>query len=148
MRRSARPLAAALAVLASCQSALAEESTRDKFLENHSCIDCKMDEVDLSGDSYVMVDLTRAYLNNVDFTDSGLLIAIFDDARIERTSFRNASLRGASFANARFRDVDFEGADLAGARFKGAHIDESAFEKARTCNTLLPDGATLMSNNC
>ena len=108
-----------------------------------SPLDCQRVDIvdsDLSGRSMFGANFRAATLTDVNFSKSGLVVALFDRAKLDSVTFDGANLRGASFTGAEFDGVSFLGADLSGARFDDARLDAALLGSALTCNTTMPNG--------
>ncbi len=76
---------------------------------------------DLNGNEFIKLDL-----RDVDFGESDLRAAIFNNSLLQGSDFQGADLEDAvAFA------CDFEGADLRNANFKQSLLMESNFENVR-----------------
>lgn len=104
--------------------------------------------------------LRQANLANANFEGANLSQADFrcgggTCTYLFNTSFKNANLRGADFQRVGFTpegevglpQVDFTEADLREANFEGASLKGALLDKAKLCETRMPDG-TISNRDC
>jgi len=116
------------------------------------CPGAKLRGLDVSGMSFLRVDLTnadlhKANLNGSRFRDSNFSNANLRDASafdtyFQKTNFidadlRNANLRSADFRRADLSDADLRGADLSKADLRGADLTSADFRGADLRGALL-----------
>jgi uncharacterized protein YjbI with pentapeptide repeats/beta-lactamase regulating signal transducer with metallopeptidase domain len=80
---------------------------------------------DLRGRSYNGVDLSKADLENTDFSSGRFSGVDFSKANLRGARFRDARLTGCDFSGANLTGTDFTGAMLSGCRFTGASMTSS-----------------------
>ncbi|APE45373.1 hypothetical protein BOO69_08380 [Sulfitobacter alexandrii] len=116
-----------------------EQGDPDQLRMLGQCKGCLFEEIDLSERRMTGIDVRETTFRNVDFTNAGLGISIFDNAVLENVSFNGADLSGASFSDAQLTNVTFEGADLRAAVFEGVRLVGTDLQAGILCNTQMPD---------
>ena len=111
------------------------------------CRGCSFEKLELNGRRMMGVNLTEARFRDVDFSQTGMNIAIFDFAVLENVSFASADLNGVSFRGARLINFSFENADLRGAVFEDATVEGTDLQAGHLCNTQMPN-ETMDNSDC
>jgi uncharacterized protein YjbI with pentapeptide repeats len=101
------------------------------------------------------INAQSMYLNNIDFSNSSLIMADFYNSNMRHSNLSNANLTGAYFRNAHLAFADLSGADLSGADLSnvylaeanlfGADLTNANLNSASWGNSICPDGTN--SNN-
>ena len=95
------------------------------LLQQGSCPDCRLTEVDLVHADLQEADLQRAQLQLANLGQAQLDGADLRGADLSFTSLRGASLRGADLRDARLYGTDLREADLSGARLNPQALEEA-----------------------
>ena len=109
-----------------------------------NALNATFDQANLTGCniSYSNLDLTKVKFANLSGAD--LSHSNFGQAEIMATDMSNTNLTHTYFKGAQLINVDFRGATILGTDFEDANLtgskfDPGALEKARICNTLMPE---------
>ncbi|MDB4865653.1 pentapeptide repeat-containing protein, partial [Euryarchaeota archaeon] len=81
------------------------------------------------------------YLNNIDFSNSSLIMADFYNSNMRHSNLSNANLTGAYFRNAHLAFADLSGADLSGADLSNTYLADVYWN-----DTTCPDGSNSDNN--
>ena len=90
---------------------------------------------DMHGKDLGEYEFVKLDLRGIDFSDSDLKGAVFNNSKLNNTNFHGADLKDAlayasDFENADLSDVDFNNALLMESTFDGANIDGADFTDA------------------
>lgn len=99
------------------------------------------------GKSLAGLDLTGAYLPNLNLKGAKLNGCNFTGAILDKASFQGANLRSAHFEGAYLSDAKFQGADLSHAHFEGAHLTGTEFRGAGLWSATFENCPTFYSNH-
>lgn len=100
-------------------------------------------------------NLARANFEGANLSQADFSCGAGTCTYLSDTNFRNANLTGADFQAVGFTpagetglpNVDFTGADLTRADFTYASLKGALMEKAKLCETIMPDG-TISNRDC
>ena len=95
------------------------------LLEQGSCPDCRLADVDLVHADLRDADLQRAHLQQANLGQARLDGADLRGADLSFTSLRGASLRGANLTGSRLYGTDLRDADLSGALLNPQALEEA-----------------------
>lgn len=107
------------------------------FLKNGS-----LQEMDLTDSIMVLINFengsfVRSNLKNVDLRTSNLKNVYFTDANLENTKLCNSNLTNARFTVTNFTKSDLTNCDLRGAEFVGCSYDNANFSGIKLTNALV-----------
>jgi hypothetical protein len=108
--------------------------------------------VDVSGAFLQNVQLEHARLlrsnfSDADLRDSNFNSADFSDANLQSANFRESHLQGAGFQRADLQEADLNGADLNGADLSGATLTDADLTDANLANLHWRDLASVKNAN-
>ena len=101
------------------------------LLQQRSCPDCRLADVDLVHADLRDADLRNAKLMRANMGQAQLDGANLSGADLSFTSLRGASLRGADLSGSRLYGTDLREADLSGARLSPQALEEAHWQRAK-----------------
>ena len=107
-----------------------KQADLDKLKKTKECFKCDLSGVDLSNAKLVDSDM-----GGLDLSDSNLR-----KADLNGVSFYASDLEGVDFTGANLVRAKFQFADLTGAVLRDAKLDFANMDRAKLCNTVMPDG--------